>query len=161
MRSILKNIASILGAAVLALAVLVVGIVVLGYFILRPTHDEVASVPSPDGRLVAKVVEIDGGATTSFAYEVRLTEKGAIFEGKQVAYLYGAVRNPSAYGVNLRWRSPSELSVEYLKAQAVTLDEPEWHSGASTVKVVLTPEIEDETAPSGGMLYNVQKGNTG
>src|SRR5262245_61369365 len=77
------------------------------------TGDEVARVTSPDGRLDAVLFELNGGATTSFAYEVAVVEKGRK-DGDRVAWLYGAVRNDSAYGANLKWAGETELAIEFL-----------------------------------------------
>src|SRR3954462_9773236 len=74
-------------------------------------RDEVSSVRSPDGQVQAVLFETNGGATTSFGYDVELHDRhGASFS---VAKLYGAVRNAHAWGVNLRWKV-DPLSIEYL-----------------------------------------------
>lgn len=85
-----------------------------------PSRDEVAKVTSPDGSLVAVLIETNGGATTSFGYEIWLRDKNA-GSGEQVGTLHGAVRNDDAFGANLRWTDNTELSVEYLKAQTERL----------------------------------------
>ena len=86
------------------------------YFAFEPSKDEVASAQSPDGRFVAKLVEINGGATTSFEYLITISDAGILSKNHEAASLYGAVRNASAYGANLRWTSPQELTVEYRRA---------------------------------------------
>ncbi|HEY7546287.1 MAG TPA: hypothetical protein VID27_15460, partial [Blastocatellia bacterium] len=81
------------------------------------SRDEVTRVPSPSGHIDAVLIETNGGATTSFGYDVYLVRSGGNYkQGFQVASLYGAARNESAYGVNLKWSEPQKLMVEYLKA---------------------------------------------
>lgn len=42
---------------------------------LAPGRQEVARVASPSGEWVASLVEVNGGATTAFSYEVRVTSR--------------------------------------------------------------------------------------
>lgn len=79
----------------------------------EPSRDEVARVLSPSGRVEAVLFETNGGATTSFGYEVFVVKRGAKPSGSPAVFLNGAVRNPSAYGVNLKWSSPDSITVEY------------------------------------------------
>jgi hypothetical protein len=148
--------ARIATAVASSLALLMVASIVWLYFASRPSKDEVAVAKSPDGRFIAKLVEINGGATTSFGYLVILSELGNTPEEYEVANLYGAVRSASAYGANLRWASPQELAVEYLHAKGTELLNPKLKFGATEVTVVLRPNFTDATAPPGGMLYNLQ-----
>lgn len=124
------------------------------------SRDEVARVTSPSGRIDAILYETNGGATTSFGYEVWVVNLGASVPRSQArrpwrpAYLYGAVRSSRAYGVNLRWEGPGVLVVEYLEARNVVQDVSEVRVGDQTVRVVLRPGVEDPSAPVGGMLCN-------
>ena len=68
---------------------------------------EVARVAAPDGKADAVVVEVNAGATADFAYDVFVLPHGAAVGGEAALRLYGATRNAHAYGVNLRWASPS------------------------------------------------------
>ena len=81
------------------------------------SRDEVARVPSPDGRIEAVLSETNGGATTSFGYEVELDPKQPD-GGTEVASLYGVVRNAQAYGVDLHWEDNHTLVIECLKTEA-------------------------------------------
>ena len=137
-------------------------IVILISFSLRNlgewSFDEVARVAQPQANVDAVLVETNGGATTSFGYEVFVLPHGQVPErsGNPVAYLYGAGRNEHAYGVNLRWDSSDTLAVEYLDARHVN-----WVNGSVIVdgreiKVVLKPGVNDPSAPGGGMLWNLQ-----
>jgi hypothetical protein len=90
-------------------------------------------------------------------YEVNLSRSDMPSSGAQVARLYDAVRNEAAYGVNLRWESASELSLQYLSAKSAMVTMPLWRSGDSTVHVVLRAGIRDSTAPPGGMLHNIKQ----
>src|SRR5690349_14705648 len=76
------------------------------------SRDEVERVPSPDGRVEAVLIETNGGATTSFGYEVHVVAKGRP-PSEQVAWLYRAGRNETAYGANLKWTDDHELVIEY------------------------------------------------
>lgn len=69
----------------------------------------------------------------------------------------GAVRNREAYGVNLRWRANTTLTIEYLEAKQADVATPSASVGGERVDVILKSGILDPTAPAGGMLYNRQK----
>ena len=114
---------------------------------------EVAHVASPNGSLEAILTETNGGATTSFGYEVSVGTKGAK-KPDHVASLYGAVRNEQAYGVNLSWTGDHILRVQYLRAKAVHNVSKTINVGGQQVEVELQSGVEDPMAPSGGMHYN-------
>lgn len=137
--------------------IFIIGASLVMYFAFKPSRDEVARVESPDLAIVAAVIETNGGATTSFGYEVRLSENHTSFGAKRVASLYGATRSATAYGVNLRWTSASELSIEYLNARSADLEEREVRIGPRTIHITLKPGVVDMTAPGGGMLYNLER----
>lgn len=119
------------------------------------SHDEVARSPSPDHALDAVVVEGNGGATTSFWYGIYVTEPGAAYgSGTFVASLYGAIRSETAWGVNLKWKSPTSLDVEYLSAKKASLDRPHPTVNGRRVDVVLRSGVRDPEAKPGGMLFN-------
>jgi len=122
------------------------------------SFDEVARVAHSQAGVDAVLVETNGGATTSFGYEVFVVPRGQTPKRSDhpVANLYGAGRNEHAYGVNLRWVSTDTLAVEYLDAQHVN-----WYNGTVIVsgreiKIILKPGVNDPSAPPGGMLYNLQ-----
>jgi len=123
------------------------------------SSDEVARVRSPTGHLEGVVLETNGGATTSFGYEIYVVPTGnSVRRGRRVATLSGAVRNAHAYGVNLRWTSPEFLKVEYLRAKASKLEGPfPFDLAEQSVSVGLAEGVEDPSAPSGGMLYNQKR----
>ena len=139
------------GAGLLALFLVAATLL---YIVFSPSRDEVLRLPSPNGGIVATVVEINGGATTSFGYEIRLTRAGFNLGGTEVASLYEASRSDQAYGVNLRWVSEDELHIEYLTAHSAEL--VPFRIFAPSVRVVLKPGVSDSSAPAGGMLYNLQ-----
>jgi hypothetical protein len=120
------------------------------------SRDEVGVVRSPDGRMVARLFETNGGATTDFGYLVTLSASGSK-TGIDVGSLYGAVRSDCAYGVNLRWRGPQQLVIEYLTAKSAHLNNATMRG--RPVTVVARTGMKDETAPCGGMAYNL--GNSG
>ena len=104
----------------------------------------------------AILIETDGGATSSFGYEVSVQLKGSD-KAERVASLYGAVRNEQAYGVNLDWAGDNTLRVEYLRAKAVFNVVQSVEVNGKQVRVVLEDGIKDAQAPAGGMLFNLQK----
>jgi hypothetical protein len=118
------------------------------------SRNQVASIESPDGHLEAALYEINGGATTSFEYEVELRKEGER-KGSQVASLYGAKRNENAYGANLKWNGNNELDIEYLSAKAPPKVRSTIEIDGRNIEVALKDGIKDPSAPSGGMLYNL------
>jgi len=122
------------------------------------SREEVVRLPSPNGKIDAVVIEINSGATDPCAYEIRIvphsTNPG---RNKPAAFLLGAVRNPSAYGVNLVWLSPARLAVEYDFAKISSLDHPIVTIRGSPVAVELQSGRRDPSAPSGGMGHNLHK----
>jgi hypothetical protein len=120
------------------------------------SRDEVSVVPSPDRRLEAVLIETNGGATTSFGYEIWVREKGQ-GSGNQVARLYAAARNDVAYGASLRWADDGHLLIEFQEARTQTLDTPTVRIGGREVRVALRPNVPDPEAPAGGMLFNLER----
>src|ERR1043166_6260926 len=123
------------------------------------SFDEVARVPKSDADIDAVLVETNGGATTSFGYEVFILPRGQKpnCSDHPVVSLYGAGRNENAYGANLRWTLSDTLVVEYLDAKYA-----DWLNGSLTVNgrvinIVMRSGVNDPTAPAGGMLYNLER----
>jgi hypothetical protein len=117
-------------------------------------REDVAWASSPDGLTHAILLETNGGATTSYGYEIGLHP--APHQGEQpvpAGRLYGAVRNGCAYGVNLRWLSPTELALEFSEAR--NLDVPAKVTvGGRAIAVVTRPGVSDPDAPCGSMSAN-------
>lgn len=109
---------------------------------------------SPDGALEAVVNETNGGATTSFGYEVGIREKGSRAE-VSAATLYDATRNPDAYGVNVRWLDNRTLHIEYFHAKDQFSER--WIPLHGGVSIQMQGGVLDPKAPAGGMLFNLQK----
>lgn len=123
----------------------------------EPSRDEVARVASPSGKVDVVLIETNGGATTSFGYDVFLVPSGGNFnDGTKVAHFYSAGRNKSAYGVNLVWRE-KQLAVEYLDAKIEKLLQNTAIVAGETVKISLRSGVNDPNAPAGGMLYNLKE----
>jgi hypothetical protein len=146
----------------LAFAVFAIIIVLIGLS-LRDfgewSFDEVARVHNRDANVDAVLVETNGGATTSFGYEVFVLPGGQKPKrsGHFVMSLYGAGRNEHAYGANLRWTSNDTLVVEYLDAQHAN-----WLNGSlgvngRLINIVMKSGVNDPTASPGGMLYNIER----
>lgn len=121
-------------------------------------REEVLRVASPAHNIDAVLVETNGGATTSFGYEVYLVAKGQNVEGKsRAAFVYGATRNENAYGVNVKWRNPNLLSVEYFRDKG-TLSEVKtpFVIDSMPVEVAVQAGVLDPVAPPGGMGFNLR-----
>lgn len=135
------------------------------------TYDEVVRLASPNNRYDAVLIETNGGAATSFGYLVYLLPHKKPFyrhdylfwvpghEQVQAGYLYGAIRNENAYGVNLKWLSPAQLKVEYLECQKAQMSNS-LRLGDSFIEVIDKSGILDESAPAGGMGYSLRTEST-
>ena len=123
------------------------------------SFDEVARATSPSGKVDAVLVEMNGGATTSFGYNIYVVPKGQPVPkpNAQIAKLYGAVRNQKAYGVNLRWEGANNVAAEYLKAENAEVLTESVEVAGEHVGIMLRPNVSDPSAPAGGMLYNLKK----
>lgn len=123
------------------------------------SFDEVARATNPSGKVDAVLVERNGGATTSFGYNIYVVPKGKSVTKRdaEVVRLYGAVRSEDAYGVNLKWDAPNTLRAEYLRAQNSEVLKDVVGIADEQISVTLRPNITDPLAPSGGMLYNLEK----
>jgi hypothetical protein len=153
-RGILIVLGSLVGFVVALVLIAGIGL----YLALKPSRDEVVRVMSPNGRATATVTEINGGATTSFAYDIEVFSTHRAFLHRQVASFYGATRSPVAYGVDLRWKSDSVLDVEYWNARNAKLSIENLTISGTNIRVVLKPSTLNPTAPEGGMLYNREHG---
>lgn len=110
--------------------------------------------------MVAVVYELNGGATTSFAYEVEIEDTGFWFFGRKVAHTYGAIRNnKGAYGVVPRWVSDEELHIQYFSSRHDEVFSPYTRLFGSPVRVEIRLNINDTAAPAGGMLDNLKQGH--
>jgi hypothetical protein len=142
------------------LSLAVVTVMLMAWFLSglvgEPSKDEVARVVSPSRNIEAVLFETNGGATTSFGYEVYVVERGAKSSGSPAVSLYGAVRNQHAYGANIKWSSPDSLAVEYLSAKSAKVNVQTQSVGTQTIQFALREGITDNAAPSGGMLYNLR-----
>lgn len=121
---------------------------------VAPSHGEVAWANSPDGLTHAILSETNGGATTSYGYKIELHP--APHEGEEpvpAGRLYGATRSECAYGVNLRWLSPTELALEF--SEADSLDVPaKVKVGDRGITITARAGVSDTEAPCGGMAVN-------
>jgi len=154
----LKWIFWIVGIAITALTVRMVFLVAYFIFLLagEPGKDEVVRNISPNGKVDAVLFETNGGATTSFGYEVYVVEHGVQPSGSPAVSLYGAIRNQHAYGANLKWTSTDSVAVEFLNAKSAKIEKPIVSVGTQAIHVVVHEGVLDNVAPSGGMLYNLR-----
>jgi len=153
MRSFLKWLLYIAATAALLLAVAVSAFL---WWIPGPSADEVSRVTAPRGDIEAVLIETNGGATTSFGYEIFVVPRGTKASGTPAAFLYGALRSQRAYGVNLRWLSDSNLDVEFESTQSAKLGVPLVFVANRNIHVELKANVTDPKAPPGGMLYNLK-----
>ena len=123
------------------------------------SKDEGSRVASPDNSIDAVLVESNCSATVSFIYKVYvMPHRASLWKAKEVAYFYDSIRNNgSAYGVNLHWLNESELSLEYFKSQQVELKKSSVKVSNKNIHIMLKPGVEDVSAPTGGMLWNLEK----
>ena len=121
------------------------------------SFDEVARVRNPSGAVDAVLFEVNGGATTSYGYRVFIVPAGKIVSSQDVAVarFYGAVRNESAYGVDLKWSATNQLVCEYLRARNSELLKETFTVRDSQFAVSLRSNITNNAAPAGGMLDNL------
>lgn len=114
---------------------------------------EVMRAASPDGALVARVFEGNGGATTSFSYDVVV---GPATEPQtKVGSFFGAVRSACAYGVNIRWAGDNALIISYDDAKSANVV-PTAKIADRRIRIVAKAGVSDPTAPCGGMEYSQQ-----
>ena len=118
------------------------------------SRDQVAAVTSPDGRTRAVLFETNGGATTSYGYEIELELASRDGDPVAAGKLYGAARSQCSWGVNLHWLSPTELAVDFREADRTEIP-ISVEVGAKSVKVTERSGQSDEAAPCGGMLANL------
>ncbi|MFT3959833.1 hypothetical protein [Propionivibrio sp.] len=120
------------------------------------SKDEVARVVSPTGKVDAVLFETNSGATTSFGYEVHVVAHGAQSFGSPAVSMYGARRNQDAYGANLTWTSADSVAVEFLSAQFTKINSQTRSIGTQAIRISVREGIIDNSAPTGGMLYNLK-----
>ncbi|MBS2003002.1 MAG: hypothetical protein U0103_17290 [Candidatus Obscuribacterales bacterium] len=115
------------------------------------SHDDVVTKYTADKKLRATVVEINGGATTPFAYEVYVNDA-------LVARLVDARRSENGYGVNIEWDQTTSpyLKILYLKAKSARQLKSTLEINGQTVRIELIPNVYDRNAPDGGMKYNLK-----
>lgn len=117
-------------------------------------RDRVAAVTSPDGATRAILFETNGGATTSYGYEIELAPASQGGEVVAAGQLFGAARSQCSWGVNLRWLSPTELAVDLKEADRTEIP-MRVEVGVKSVTITERYGISDEAAPCGGMLANL------
>src|SRR5882724_5363801 len=115
------------------------------------SFDEVARIQNAQYACDAVLVETNGGATTSFGYQIFLLprDKRPKRGDPAVANLYGAVRSERAYGVSLRWQDENTLAVEYLEARHADLRNAELNVSGHAIRIIMKPGITDSVAPGG------------
>jgi hypothetical protein len=119
--------------------------------------DTVARAKSPSGTVEALLDENNGGATTSFGYVVSLRAlSSSATTGVRVASAYGAVRSDQAYGMMLVWVDANTLEIQYWQARWATVERPMISIDGTTISIRMKAGVRDESAPAGGMFYNIQ-----
>jgi hypothetical protein len=54
------------------------------------------------------------------------------------------------------WVDENMLEIQYWKARWVTLEHPDVSVVGATITTRMKADVRDESAPAGGMLYNIQ-----
>jgi hypothetical protein len=119
------------------------------------SRDQVATVVSPDGATRAILFETNGGATTSYGYEIELAPLSQDGEVVAAGRLLGAARSQCSWGVNMRWLSSTELAIDFQEADRTELP-TQVEVGAKSVRLTERSGQSDQTAPCGGMLRNLR-----
>lgn len=118
------------------------------------SRDEVAWAQSPDGRIDAILLEINGGATTSFGYVVELHPASHRGEKPvEAGKFYAAVRSNCAYGIDLHWVDRSTLALRFESARQVAVPASVNVSGRP-IRILAQSGMVNSGAPCGGMLVN-------
>jgi hypothetical protein len=131
-------------------------LILTGCFISN-NSDTVARAKSPSGVVEAQLDESNGGATTNFGYVVSLTGvSSSATTAVRVASAHGANRNDQAYGMTLVWVDANTLEIQYWQARSATVERPSVSIDGMTITTRMKPGVRDESAPAGGMLYNIQ-----
>ncbi len=119
-----------------------------------PERQQVAWANSPDGAVHAILLETNGGATTSYGYEVELhPAQHQNDKPSPAGRLYGATRSSCAYGVNIRWLSSDHLALEFDQADRIKVP-PKVDLAGRTITIETRSGISDADAPCGGMAVN-------
>lgn len=144
----LKKILLIIGAEFGAIVALVLLLLVLAiYEFSSPSRDEVLRITSPSGQMDAVVYELNGGATTSLAYDVEIEDRAPSGITRKVAHTYDSVRNnKNAYGVTPRWVSDEELHIEYYSSRFDEVFSPYNRLSGPSVRVELKLNVNDSSA---------------
>jgi hypothetical protein len=104
---------------------------------------EVTELPSPDGKLIARLIDDRGGGAASSAYQsievqdLATGDRKTVFEGENMG---GRSTGAAVFGdVNLSWRSQSVLLIEYCGGQVNKLAQSV-ELGGTPVQVILAQE---------------------
>jgi len=110
-------------------------------------HKQIARIPAPDGSVEAVVVEGNGGATTSFWYDVYIVQPGADYSsGPDVAYTYGSLKHDREFGVDVSWKTPTDLDVAYQSAMKTSLNYSVTTVAGKQITVALRSECPESSA---------------
>lgn len=152
-RRLLRAIAlSLLGFVVIALFI----ILALGVFAKSvETNHVVATVLSPDAKIVARLVE-HNAALSDPGYKIILENRANGPDSEiEAAYIYKAKRNDCSAGANLYWSDIRTLEVTY-KSAKYTRREEKTALGNDGVLIRLRSGVEDPHAPCGGYMYKTR-----
>ncbi len=122
----------------------------------EPNNDEVARVISPNGAFDAVLFETNGGATSHLVTTfmslnmVRRQRTLPLFHS-MAPFGIKAHTAPISNG----WH-PDLVAVEYLSAKSSKIKMPVVSVRNQAIRLVARDGVADNTAPSGGMLYNLR-----
>lgn len=148
----LLSVLTVLLALVVGSAILFVAVIYI-FGSAMVSEVDVATIHSPDDRILAIVEETNGGATTSFGYNVYLRSNSWLGFRKKAASLYGAVRSECAYGVDVVWKSPTEVEIRYLNVRYSPSVLQSLSIAGQVIDVGVVSGVENPSAPCGGMEH--------
>ena len=88
-------------------------ILILACSCTRPIGKEVLRAPSPDNRVDAVLMEVNGGATTSYSYNLYIVPSGDNVDGSD----YPVLTADHIKGQKIHWPAPRTLEIQYDQAR--------------------------------------------
>jgi hypothetical protein len=86
-----------------------------------------------------------------FGYNVYLKANSVIGFRRKAAALYGAVRSECAFGVDVVWRNPEKIEIQYLNSKS----DPDYAEsllvGTKAIDIELVAGVGNPSAPCDGM----------
>jgi len=111
------------------------------------SYNEVKRLSSPDSLVDALIVEVNGGSTTPFIYDVYLVPKGKPFLKDSSGNCIFSADNTDS--LNLYWKSEKFLEIQYEQARIFNFinfwQSGELHDYRYIVEICLTPLAQNSS----------------